>query len=158
MVDAGCRGKPSIFPSSEKRQALFLLLNIFIEDRLPERVLKHFYELEGVIDNMNDFMDKDAAAEAEADERYFRQFEDSYAAMSPGELLQYAAATDGLAVEDVPRHWCHACEERALLYLEVGACVNPDCRATFQLATCKSCFEPTIKYGYFNVCDSCRWG
>jgi len=133
-------------------------LNIFIEEKLSGKVIKQFYELEGVIDNMNDFMDKDAAAEAEADERYFRQFEDQYAVMSPDELLLYAATSSGISVEDVPRHWCHACEQKTLLYLEVGACINPDCRATFQLATCQSCFEPTIKYGYFTICDSCRAG
>lgn len=133
-------------------------LDIFIEERLPRRVLDRFYELEGVIDNMSDFMAKDAAAEAEADERYFRQFEDQYVAMSPDELLQHAAAADKIAIEGVPHHWCHACEEKTLLYLEVGACINPNCRATFQLDICKSCYEPTIKSGYFCICDSCRCG
>ena|GEM_PF-5144981 len=133
-------------------------LDIFIEDKLPQKILDHFYELEGVRDNMSEFMAKDAAAEAEADERYFRQFEDQYAAMSPDEFLQHAATRHETATQDVPRHWCHACEQKTLVYLEVGACINPYCRATCQLATCQSCFETTIKYGYFNICDSCRWG
>lgn len=129
-------------------------LNIFIEDKLPQRVLDQFYELKGVGDNMSELIAKDAAAEAEADEKYFRQFEDQYAAMSPGELLRHATT----AVEDVPRHWCHACKKKTLIYLEVGACINPGCRATFQLDICKSCYEPTIKSGYFCLCNSCRYG
>lgn len=125
-------------------------LNIFIEERLPRKVLEHFYELEGVSDNMNEFLEKDATAEAEADERYFREFEDCYAAMSSEELLQHAG---GVRIAVCPR-----CDGNSLLYLEVGACANPDCRATFQLNTCKSCYETTTESGYFCLCDSCRRG
>jgi hypothetical protein len=127
-------------------------LNVFIQDKLSRKALDHFYDLKGVCDNMSDFMSKDAAAEAEAEERYFQEFQQRYAAMSPDDLLRHASVGGARLVR------CPGCDENSLLYLEVGACTNPACRATYQLNTCSYCSETTTKSGYFCVCDSCRSG
>jgi len=127
-------------------------LDIFIEDKLSRKVLDHFYELESVSDNMREFMEKDAAYWAEADEKYLRECKERYAAMSPDELLRHASV-GGVQLARCPR-----CDGNSLLYFEVGACVNTDCRATFHLDTCQSCYQTTIKSGSFCLCDSCRYG
>jgi hypothetical protein len=130
-------------------------LNVHIDDRLSPKALDQFYRLKEVGDRI---VQDDSIAEAEAEEQYFREFEHRYAAMPPDELLQHAAATGSISIDDVPRVRCPNCEENSLLFLEVGACTNPDCRATFQLGTCRSCYEVMIKASYFCICDECSRG
>jgi hypothetical protein len=133
-------------------------LNIWIEDKLPEEVLRHFYELEGVTDNINEFMAKDAAAEAEAEERIFREFKHQYAAMSSDELLRHAATAVAVAIEDVPRFRCPRCDEETLLFLEIGVCANPACRATYEIDNCGYCGQPMVKrdgWPSFSPCAEC---
>lgn len=125
-------------------------LGIFIEDKLSRKALDRFHDLEEVTGNVTEFMVKDAEYWAEADEKYFRNFEESYAAMPPGELLRHASV-GGARLAECPR-----CNENSLLYLEVGACVNSECRATFQLDTCRYCYATTFKGT--GVCDACRNG
>ena len=130
-------------------------LGVYIDDKLSRKAHNHFYELKEVGDRIQQDMEESAIADAEADEQYFREFEVRYASMSPEELLRHAARADDTRIEDLPRARCPSCGEETLLYLEVGACTNPACRATYRLDNCRFCHEVMIRESYFSVCDSC---
>jgi hypothetical protein len=133
-------------------------LHVRIDDRLSSKALDRFYRLKEVGDRIEKDMEESANADAEADDEYFREFERRYAAMSPNEVLQHAANVAGIPIEDVPQVRCRSCGENSLVFLEAGACTNPACRETYQLGTCRCCYECTIKDSYFCICESCRSG
>ncbi len=129
-------------------------LNVRIDDRLSPKALERFYSLKEI----GDRLDEDAIAEAEAEERYLQDFErkyiGKYLGMSPDELLQHAATVGVTTAENVPRFRCPRCDEKTIVFLEVGVCINSDCRATCRLDNCRACLKTMVK-SYLGFCDEC---
>lgn len=131
-------------------------LGVHIDDRLSRRALTRFYGLKEIGDRLYTDAIESANAGAEADERYFQELEQKYAAMSPADVVSHSAARRVDSSEAVGNAECPTCRERTLVLLEVGACTNPQCRATHRLGTCHYCEELAFDGAYW--CDSCRYG
>jgi len=133
-------------------------LNVRIDDRLSPKALERFYRLKEIGDRLYEEAERNAIAEAEAEDRYLQEFEskyiDKYSEMSSGELLQHAATVGATTVENVSRFRCPRCDEKTIVFLEVGVCINSDCRATCRLDNCRACFKTMVKSS-LGFCDEC---
>ena len=76
--------------------------------------------------------------------------------MLPDALLALAAAEGGVTPAAVERVECPTCRETTLVLLEVGACINPECRETQRLGVCHSC--KGIAFNGAFRCEECRCG
>jgi hypothetical protein len=131
-------------------------LQLRLDGRLSRESLEHFYELKEIGDRLMQEMIESAAAEAEEEDAYFRAFEEKYRAMTPDELLNQVASDRGVTLAAIERIECPSCDEPTLLLLEVGACINPACRATPRLGECHYC--QGVAFGRAYLCEGCRYG
>jgi len=131
-------------------------LQLSIDQQFARPALERFYNLKEIGDRLMKELVESGEAEWAAEEDYFRAFEAKYAAMTPDELLSFAAAEKGLTRDSVERVECPYCDEPALVLLEVGACTNPTCRATPRLGICHYC--QGVSYGRAYLCRNCEKG
>jgi len=131
-------------------------LQFNVDDRLSEQALTRFYNLKEIGDRLYEDAIASANADAEADDAYFQAFEDKYAAMTVDELLAFIDVKPGRMEEAIQYVECPTCCETTLLLLEVGVCINPQCRAVHRLGLCHYCQGIAFDGAYW--CERCRYG
>ncbi len=131
-------------------------LQFNIDDRLSDPARFRFYDLKEIGDRLLEEALASANADAEADDALFRTIEMKYTAMVPDELLTSVAAERGVTPDALARVECPTCREMTLVLLEIGVCINPNCRATQRLGECHNCQGIAFNGAYY--CERCRYG
>jgi hypothetical protein len=131
-------------------------LKFHIDDGLSEVSRARFYELKEIGDRLYEEALASANADAQADDAFFQTIEMKYIAIIPGELLTFVATERGLTPDAVERVECPTCREMTLVLLEVGVCINPNCRATQRLGECHYCHGIAFNGAYH--CERCQTG
>jgi hypothetical protein len=131
-------------------------LQLRIDEQFARHALGRFYNLKEIGDRLMQELIESGEAEWRAEEEYFHAFENKYAAMTPDEILSMTAAERGVTRDSVELVECPYCYERTLVLLEVGACINPTCRATPRLGVCHYC--QGVSFGRAYLCERCKMG
>lgn len=131
-------------------------LHFNVDARLSGRTLARFYNLKEIGDRLYEEAINSANADAEADDVYFKAFEDKYAAMTIEELMAFIDVERGRTEEPIQCIECPTCCETTLFLLEVGICTNPQCRVTHRLGFCHYCQGVAFNGEYW--CKRCRDG
>jgi GNAT superfamily N-acetyltransferase len=131
-------------------------LQFNIDERFSDAACLRFYHLKGIGDRLLEEALTTANADAKADDAYLRTFEEKYAAMAPRDVLEMVASGRGVTVDAVECVECPACRETTFVLLEVGVCVNGNCRTTRRIGECHSCQGTAFDGAYY--CERCRYG